>query len=212
MSQDAIARYRAYWAERARRCGEQTVGHAAHDARAFARSSEALEKLIFPALAPLLTPSDRRGLDLGCGWGRFTATLARTLGGSAVGLDMTAELLALARPQPGVTFALCPPEEPFPLAASSVDVVFTCTVLQHVAVERALVHLRAEIERVLRPGGLLVLFESVARRPDTHHMRFRSPEAYRALFSWAALEERASAELEGERHALLAGRRALSLG
>src|SRR5689334_12408191 len=65
-------------------------------------------------------------VDLGCGTGRFTGVLARTLGGTVVGLDPSIQMLAAARESlspPRVHFTLARAEA-VPLADGSAGLVF----------------------------------------------------------------------------------------
>jgi demethylmenaquinone methyltransferase/2-methoxy-6-polyprenyl-1,4-benzoquinol methylase len=61
------------------------------------------EPVIRSAIWALQLPSESRGLDAGCGIGRHTLLLAEAVGpdGHVTGLDLSAELLALARETAG---------------------------------------------------------------------------------------------------------------
>jgi len=91
-------------------------------------------------------------LDLGCGVGEFTAALAEH-GAFVTGCDVAETALALAgRRHPGIEFVLTGEELPF--ADESFDVVWAGEVLEHVQDGLGLL---AEVRRVLRPGGRLLL-------------------------------------------------------
>jgi len=107
----------------------------------------------------------RRGtaLDFGCGPGRLTAALAVAGFERAIGLDISPSMLETAR-----RLAARDPEtagrcefrlnEDTALAGipdGSVDLVYTCRVLQHMPPELALGYLR-EFLRVVRSGGVVV--------------------------------------------------------
>jgi SAM-dependent methyltransferase len=105
-------------------------------------------------------------LDLGSGGGIDVLLSARRVGptGVAYGLDMTEEMLALARrnaAQSGVTNAhfLKGHIEALPLAAESVDVVISNCVINLSGDKPAVL---AEIERVLKPGGRVGISDVVA--------------------------------------------------
>ncbi|MEN3342759.1 MAG: arsenite methyltransferase, partial [Actinomycetota bacterium] len=105
-------------------------------------------------------------LDLGSGGGIDVILSARRVGpgGFAFGLDMTDEMLALARrnaEQAGVRNAvfLKGVIEQVPLPAESVDVVISNCVI-NLSVDKAAV--LAEVARVLKPGGRVGVSDIVA--------------------------------------------------
>jgi ubiquinone/menaquinone biosynthesis C-methylase UbiE len=103
-----------------------------------------------------------RALDVGCGPGLLLADLGALVGprGSALGIDISADMVSIARarcePWPWIAVAEGPataihaPDEAF-------DIVTSTQVLEYVPdVDAAL----AEIRRVLRPGGRAMLLDS----------------------------------------------------
>jgi len=120
-----------------------------------------------------------RVLDYGCG----TATLLRLLApemprASLMGCDISAGMLGQAKrtwpadlPEPALhlqTGALTP------LPSASCDLIVISAVLHHVPVaERGDVY--AEIGRLLRPGGRLVVFEHNPLNPVTRYVVARTP-------------------------------------
>jgi SAM-dependent methyltransferase/uncharacterized protein YbaR (Trm112 family) len=103
-----------------------------------------------------LPPGDGRTLlDIGCNWGRWSLAAAR-LGYRPIGIDPSLGAVMAARRVARalrldvrhiVGDARC-----LPLAAASVDVVFSYSVLQHLSRPDASMAI-AEAGRVLRPGG-----------------------------------------------------------
>jgi SAM-dependent methyltransferase len=95
-----------------------------------------------------------RALDLGCGAGTFTASLARA-GARAVGVEVARAPLRRARgAHPGLDFRLAPIDGALPLADNAFELVWASEVIEHVADTARWL---SEIRRVLVPGGRLLL-------------------------------------------------------
>jgi SAM-dependent methyltransferase len=103
-----------------------------------------------------------RVLDIGCGSGA-NATLLAARGARVVGVDISPDLLALARRRAAMdrletsVRVLCGSTHAIPLPDASVDLVFGNAILHHVDLPRT----AAEIRRVLVPGGRGVFKEPV---------------------------------------------------
>lgn len=155
--------------------------------------------------AAYLLPSLRPGLsvlDVGCGVGSLTVDLAaRVAPGRVVGVDVSAEVLAVARAaadQAGVTVELLPAEAgALPFADASFDVVHAHQVLQHLPDP---VGALREMLRVVRPDGVVAV-----RDADYATVHFH-PElpglgdwltAYRATARAASGDPDAGARLTG---------------
>jgi malonyl-CoA O-methyltransferase len=116
-------------------------------------------------------------LDLGCGTGYFYPELRRRFPAARyIGLDLARGMVEYAREHhPGAGDWLVGDAEALPLAADSVDLVFSSLALQWCFRPA---HLFAELARVLRPGGRCV-FTSLG------------PRTLRELRSaWAAVDDR----------------------
>lgn len=123
------------------------------------RLYDAMRRLLGP-------PSALACLDVGCGTGVVEAILAPCVG-RVVGCDPSEKMLEQAR-------ACCPEaafvrlsEATLPFDDAQFDVVFTLVTYQYVPR-----HLRAafaaELARVVRPGGLVFVFEHNPFNPLTH--------------------------------------------
>ena len=115
-------------------------------------------------------------VDLGCGTGRFTGILARTLGGAVVAVDPSIQMLTAARETvalPRVHFALGRAEA-VPLADASAGLVFMSMSYHHVADRAAGL---CSIRRVLRPGGLLSIRTCSREALDTYVYQRFFPQA-----------------------------------
>jgi SAM-dependent methyltransferase len=128
-------------------------------------------------LHPWLQP-DARILDAGCGPGGNGAWLATH--GDVVGVDLSADALAFVRARRPATRPVRARVEALPFADRSYDVVVGLTVLYTVPDDARAV---AELARVLRPGGAVLLvepaFPALGRAHDaTVHgrRRYRSAE------------------------------------
>lgn len=101
----------------------------------------------------------RRGtaLDFGCGAGRLSHGLASAGFERVVGMDVSEPMLAKAHELAGserCEFARVDGPELTDVADGSVDLVYSCRVLQHMAPELAESYIR-DFFRVVRPGGVL---------------------------------------------------------
>jgi arsenite methyltransferase len=131
-------------------------------------------------------------LDLGSGAGADVLISARRVGpaGKAIGLDMTDEMLALARAnaaEAGVDNVqfLKGYIEDMPLPDSSVDVVISNCVINLAADKRAVL---AETARVLRPGGRFAVSDVIAD-PDMDEAIRADMAAYTGCIAGALTEE-----------------------
>ncbi len=195
-----------WWRERARLSGARAVYHRGHGPQEIAEVDRKQKALLYPLLQQALRGDEQVILDFGCGPGRFTPDLAALIGGRAIGVDPTQALLDAAPSADNVAY-LPITDGRIPLESGSVDAVWSCIVLTCITDPEALRTAVREIERVLRPGGLVFLIENTADKPDRRHVAFRSVEAYQELFSFAPLEHACDYEDMGERISVMSGRK-----
>jgi ubiquinone/menaquinone biosynthesis C-methylase UbiE len=107
-------------------------------------------------------------LDVGCGVGNFHPLLADGVG-RIVGIDVSPECIAVARErQPAVEYAVYDGTHvPYPNAAF--DAVYASNVMHHVPVAQRPALVR-EMRRVLKPGGVIVIFEHNPFNPLTRYV------------------------------------------
>jgi 2-polyprenyl-3-methyl-5-hydroxy-6-metoxy-1,4-benzoquinol methylase len=102
--------------------------------------------------AARLLPPGSRVLDLGCAFGYGTAIVARAH--EVYGVDASTPFIQRACSRyPHIPFT-CAPAEAIPFEDSFFDAVLLLDVLEHVRRESVVL---AEVSRVLRPGGTLVV-------------------------------------------------------
>jgi SAM-dependent methyltransferase len=112
------------------------------------------------AVAEAGVPAGAVVLDVGCGTGRALPVLRDAVGrsGTVIGLDLTPQMLAVARARGG--HLVLADARRLPVADSAVDVVFAAGLLTHLPDAEA--GLR-ELARVTRSGGGLILFHPSGR-------------------------------------------------
>ncbi len=175
-------------------CGDQTLVQIGY-------KKEELEALPEPALMglgcgnPVGLAEIREGetvLDLGSGGGIDAFLAARQAGplGHVIGVDMTPEMLALAR-RNAEQFGVGNIEfrqgliEALPLSSNSVDVILSNCVI-NLAPDKAAVF--REAFRVLKPGGRLVVSDVVARGALPGEIK-ENPELWASCVGGALQEE-----------------------
>lgn len=124
------------------------------------------------ALALAAIRSGARVLDVGCGTGRWVRRY-RELGLHPAGVDATPAMLLLARQRGTDSPLLAGEAHRLPLADAQFDCVSDVTVVQHIPPQfqpQAI----AEMMRVLKPGGRLILLELI--RGKGIHIFPRAPQ------------------------------------
>jgi SAM-dependent methyltransferase len=122
-----------------RRAAAYTGQETAFDARA-------------PLVAAVVAAQPRRVLEVGCGWGELAEWIGRETTAEVVALDISPRMVELARER-GVDAQVGDVQE-LPFEDGVFDVVVAAWMLYHVPqLDRGI----AELARVLRPGGRLVV-------------------------------------------------------
>lgn len=113
-------------------------------------------------------PTDGRFLDFGSGVGASVEPFQQHLpNASLVCADVSAESLALSKQSHGGSVEhVWMPEGRLPLGDNTFDGAFACCVFHHIPAEQHESAL-AEIRRVLKPGGLLMVYEHNPFNPLT---------------------------------------------
>lgn len=113
-------------------------------------------------------PAQLRALDFGCGVGAYHGLLGPAFG-ALTGVDVSAECIAQARGlHPNVAYETYHGAA-LPFADNAFDLAFAITVFHHIPPAQWAESLR-ELRRVLRPGGLLAIYEHNPLNPVTMHV------------------------------------------
>jgi len=187
--------------------GARAVVNAAATDEQLAEISENQRSTMFPILSEVLRGDERVALDFGCGPGRFTAELAQAIGGQAVGVDPVAELLELAPEHPAVEYRRQSGDR-IPLGDAEADVAWICLVLGGITDSASLQRTVVELERVLRPGGVMLLAECTNLKRDLPYWSYRPAHEYVAMFDSVELVPRGQYMELDNTVTVLAGRRA----
>lgn len=164
-------------------------------AAGYASARPALHPLIIEKLRRRLTESPGLAVDIGCGAGLSTAPLT-SFCSSVLGVEPAVQMLPWARrTAPRASFAAARAEV-LPLAAGKADLMTAAGSLNYVADLPAAF---AEIRRVLRPDGILAVYDFAAGRQFTDsdaladwfaefHRRYPPPQSEAVPLNPALLE------------------------
>jgi ubiquinone/menaquinone biosynthesis C-methylase UbiE len=149
----------------------------------FAGTAGAMRRRALSLIAKAWRSRDHRGLamlDLACGAGAFLHDLATAFPRARlIGVDLSPAYLAEARAAAPRASLIQAKAEQLPLADASLDAV-TCVFLFHELPPKVRDAVAAEIARVLKPGGLMALADSV--QPADEPRLSRLLEAFPAYF------------------------------
>ena len=125
-------------------------------AERYAKGRPAFHPLIIGRIKELLSLTEplSRALDVGCGTGLSTVAL-KSLSGRIVGADVSAEMLAFARREEGVSYIISAGES-LALSDGAFDLITVSQALHWL--ERGAFF--SEARRVLRAGGWLIIYDN----------------------------------------------------
>jgi SAM-dependent methyltransferase len=143
---------------------EESIAFAGGDAARYVGAKARM--LVELAGRRLGEPEQLDVLDVGCGPGETDAFLEGAFG-SLSGVDLSSEMADRAASRnPWASYSSYGPGEPLPFEDASFDLTFAICVLHHVPPpDRA--RFLAEMRRVIRPGGLVAVFEHNPLNPLT---------------------------------------------
>lgn len=122
-------------------------------------------------------------LDFGCGDGLMTSYVQQRFSTTALyGCDPSAESIEIAQTKyPTMTFKISGATIPFHDA--QFDVIFAAGVLHHIPFEEHEAYLK-ELNRVLAPGGVFIIFELNPLNPGTRYIFKHAPMDANATMLW----------------------------
>ena len=115
------------------------------------------------------------GLDVGCGTGVLAARLAAR-GFAMTGLDPSEGMLDVMRAEHPEVAAVRGSGDELPFETASFDLVLTVAALHHIADPAAVRATLAEMVRVCRPGGRIVVWDHNPRNPYWKLLMARVPQ------------------------------------
>jgi ubiquinone/menaquinone biosynthesis C-methylase UbiE len=116
-----------------------------------------------------------RTLDVGCGTGALAARLVDA-GYEMFGVDPSEGMLAILRERTSAIDAACASGDDLPFEDASFDLVLSVAVLHHIADPRVVRSTLAEMVRVLRPSGRVLVWDHNPRNPYWGRLMARVPQ------------------------------------
>jgi SAM-dependent methyltransferase len=115
------------------------------------------------------------GLDVGCGTGVLAQRLAG-LGFEMTGIDPSEGMLEIMRARTDLVTGVQGSGTDLPFATSSFDLVLTVAVMHHIADPHDVRAAIAEMVRVVKPGGTIVIWDHNPRNPYWARLMARVPQ------------------------------------
>jgi ubiquinone/menaquinone biosynthesis C-methylase UbiE len=114
-------------------------------------------------------------LDVGCGTGALARRLT-SLGFDVTGADPSDGMLEVMRARAPEVRAVRAPGSELPFEPDSFDVVLSVATFHHIAEPKAIRATLAEMTRVVRPGGRIVVWDHNPRNPYWSPLMARVPQ------------------------------------
>jgi len=194
-----------YWRSRASNLGERSVVNMEYNIPVEEITNYQVEQ-IFPVLKKQLKGDEKLILDYGCGTGRFTQLLAKSINGKAIGVDVVKMLINIAKSKDRLNEYLVLKNSKLPFNNNSIDIVWVCLVLGGIP-EKSIKNVIQEISRVLADEGLLIVTENTSNKSNNDYWAFRTPETYIDLLRFANMKIAGSYKEINEEITIFAGRK-----
>jgi SAM-dependent methyltransferase len=121
-----------------------------------------------------LVSRDARVLDYGCGYGRVCRELQHAGYSNIVGVDPASAMIDRARAEkPQITFQVLDTDA-LPFLPASFDAVVLFSVLTCIVDDEAQRAVVREIERALRPGGIVYISDILLQEDDRNRERYET--------------------------------------
>ncbi len=167
-----------YWDEKARRAGRNFEAAVCYDNpvsnEIIGKVQRRFLRMALGQIGQRMDLNGRKVLDYGCGTGRWVKFF-RGYGLEYAGVDLSTEMVRIASERfPETDFQALVADD-IPFAPLSFDLVCSIAVIHHNFYQQQQ-SILLRLNRVLRPGGFLVLFESVGPLEPEGALEFPRPQ------------------------------------
>ena len=176
-------RTRLYWAARHFFFGQRAVYNLSHQNSRLEEVASLQFGVAVDAMDKLKLAQIERILDFGSGANRYSWRLVQRFNCPVVAVDILDSYAHYYAGIKGVEYH-CAQNQRLPVPDQTIDLIWCFLVLGGLP-DDSLPGVVLEFERVLRPGGMILLVENVTKQPDAKHWSFRSVDRYCALFQHA---------------------------
>jgi SAM-dependent methyltransferase len=120
-------------------------------------------------------PPPARGLDVGCGTGALARRLADA-GYEMTGIDPSEGMLEVLRARSPQVNPIKASGDEIPFESDTFELTISVAVMHHIAAPDAVTRTLAEMVRVVRPGGRIVVWDHNPRNPYWPRLMARVPQ------------------------------------